>query len=286
MRQALRPAVCLAAALGIYGAAAAQVCDPPGPPPRFGCAWSTETCEWVCAVCDPFGVPPRSNCTWDQQVCNWICPGYTGVDVTVHTTHAPMRDATVYVKLSSLCRQTGAVATCGGSFAVSAALSIPQKCEAIAQTVAGNCGPAGYSVTADDCALTGSFTATNVGCPGTQFALGVSNDPGDFDQADQPALPDGESELTEGWCQPMPGTVAGLRVEKVSGGSSIRLTWNPVANADDYTAFDDPASAGSFDAPVGTTADPASGLTVAMPQGTEFYLVAGSNTTCGAGPKD
>jgi len=103
MRHVFRPAICLAAALGIYGATAAQVCDPPGPPPRFGCAWSTETCEWVCAVCDPFGGPPRSSCTWDQQVCNWICPGYTGVDVTVHTTHAPMRDATVYVKLSSLC---------------------------------------------------------------------------------------------------------------------------------------------------------------------------------------
>src|SRR5438093_739345 len=58
----------------------AATCDPPGPPPRFGCQWSTTVCDWFCAVCDPFSAPPRpSSCTWDGNVCNWLCPGYTGV---------------------------------------------------------------------------------------------------------------------------------------------------------------------------------------------------------------
>ncbi len=53
-------------------------CDPPGPPPRFGCQWSVDVCDWVCAVCDPFGSPPRPSCHWDGNLCNWICPGYSG----------------------------------------------------------------------------------------------------------------------------------------------------------------------------------------------------------------
>src|SRR2546425_6677831 len=57
-------------------------CDPPGPPPRFGCQWSTDVCDWICAVCDPFGAPPRLSCHWDGNLCNWLCPGYTGLEAT------------------------------------------------------------------------------------------------------------------------------------------------------------------------------------------------------------
>ena len=81
-------------------------CDPPGPAPRFGCQWSTDACDWFCPACDPFGVPPRTSCNWDGKLCNWICPGYTGVEVTVQTLQPPVRDATVYVRLSSLCTAT------------------------------------------------------------------------------------------------------------------------------------------------------------------------------------
>src|SRR5207247_217712 len=139
----------------------------PGPPPRFGCQWSTKSCQWVCAVCDPFGTPPRPSCHWDGAVCNWICPGYTGVEVTVQTVQPPTQDATVFVKLSSLCSGTGVIAACNASFSVGPGTSAVQKCQAIVDAIADGCSTVGYAVTANNCQSSATLTASNTGCPGT-----------------------------------------------------------------------------------------------------------------------
>src|SRR5262249_7967586 len=83
---------------GPGSAAWAQICDPVGSPPRFGCQWSLTLCDWVCPICDPYGPAPRSSCTWDMNLCNWVCNGYTGTEVTVSTTKGPTQDATVYLR--------------------------------------------------------------------------------------------------------------------------------------------------------------------------------------------
>jgi hypothetical protein len=263
-------------------------CDPPGPPPRFGCQWSTDVCDWICAVCDPFGAPPRSSCHWDGNVCNWICPGYTGVEVTVRTTQPPVQDATVYLRLSSLCTATGAGAFCSGSFAVYPGMSVSQKCQAIADAISNNCSPAGYAVTENDCRLAATLTASNLGCPQTEFALGLSNDPGVFDQTGQGPLPDGESDRITGTtsaCAPMPGPVANLRLATANGGADLQMTWDDTTNADDYVVFSDTKPNGMFSAVEGTAPSGTPGPTLSMPPGSEFYLIAGDNSTCGVGPR-
>jgi hypothetical protein len=261
------------------------ICDPPGPPPRFGCTWSLDTCDWICPICDPFGLPPRSNCTWNGDICNWVCPGYTGVDVTVHTSQPPGQNATVYVSLRSLCPSTGAMAACGGSFPVHAGTKAEQKCQAIRDIIAGQCASAGYQVTADDCATSASVTASNVGCPPTPFALGVSNDPGIFDQTENPPMPDGETDVVTGTCAATPGAVGNLFLATANGDSDLLLTWDDTANADDYIVFGDTRPDGPFDTIVGSASSGATGLSVAMPQGTGYFLVAGRNSVCGLGPK-
>ena len=263
-------------------------CDPPGPAPRFGCQWSTDVCDWICPVCDPFGAPPRSSCTWDGKLCNWICPGYTGVEVTVQTLQSPVRDATVYIRLSSLCTATGAGAFCNGSFAVYPGMPISLKCQAIADAIANDCSPAGYVVTENNCRLAASLTASNAGCPATQFALGLSNDPAVFDQTAQGPLPDGESDSITGIagsCAPMPGPVSNLRVVTASVGADLQLTWDDTTNADDYVVFSDTTPNGIFNTVAGTAQNGTAGATLTPPPGSEFYLVAGSNSSCGLGPK-
>ena len=263
-------------------------CDPPGPAPRFGCQWSTDVCDWICPVCDPFGAPPRSSCTWDGSLCNWICPGYTGVEVTVLTLQPPVRDATLYVRLSSLCTATGAGAFCNDSFAVYPGMPVSLKCQAIADAIANDCSPAGYVVTENNCRLAASLTASNAGCPATQFALGLSNDPAVFDQTAQGPLPDGESDSITGTaasCAPMPGPVSNLRVATASAGVDLQLTWDDTMNADDYVVFSDTAPNGIFNTVAGTAQNGTAGATLTPPPGSEFYLVAGSNSACGVGPK-
>jgi hypothetical protein len=268
--------------------AASSTCDPPGPAPRFGCQWSTDVCDWFCPVCDPFGTPPRSSCNWDGKVCNWICPGFTGVEVTVKTLQPPLRDANVYVRLSSLCTATGAGAVCNGSFAVYPGMPVTAKCQAIADAISNNCSAAGYAVTRNDCRLAASLTATNVGCPATQFALGLSNDPSVFDQTGPGPLPDGESDSTTGTtgsCAPMPGAASNLRLSTSNGGEALQLTWDDATDADSYVVFSDTSPDGTFNTVAGTAQSGIPGSTVGMPPGIEFYLVAGSNTSCGVGPK-
>ena len=263
------------------------ICDPPGPPPRFGCTWSIDTCDWICAICDPFGPPPRASCTWDGNTCNWTCPGFTGVDVTVKTTKAPVHDATVYVRLSSICTATGAGGSCGGSFAGSRTMSVADKCEAIADTISVNCREAGYEVTVNDCAQHATLTASNLGCPATAFALGVSNDPGVFDETESAALPDGEAEKISGStasCGRRPGAVNNLLLTP-QGGGDLLLTWDDTTDADDYVVYSDTAPNGAFSAVAGTASSGTVGLSVGALPGDQYYLVAGRNQGCGIGPK-
>jgi hypothetical protein len=156
------------------------------------------------------------------------------------------------------------------------------KCQAIAGAISNLCATTGYVVTTDDCPSTASFTATNPGCPGTQFAVGISNDPAVFDQTEQP-LPDGESESTTGICAPAAGPVSNLRVDKIPGGSDLSLTWESAANAQSYVAFADGSANGSFGTAAGSTTYAATGMTLPVPPGVEFYLVAAKNETCGVG---
>src|SRR2546426_3453420 len=263
-------------------------CDPPGPPPRFGCQWSTDICDWICAVCDPFGAPPRSSCHWDGNLCNWICPGYTGVQVTVRTTQPPTLDATVYVRLSSLCTATGTGSFCNGSFAVYPGMPIYVKCQAITDAISNNCSPAGYAVTENNCRFAASLTASNLGCPQTEVGLRLSNDRAVFDQTGQGSLPDGESDSITGTtatCDPMPGPVNNLRLVTVNGGGDLQITWDDTTNADDYLVFSDTKPNGIFTTVAGMAPSGTPGSTVSMPPGSEVYLVAGNNSTCGVGPK-
>jgi hypothetical protein len=143
-------------------------------------------------------------------------------------------------------------------------------------------------VTVNDCPLAASFTVSNVGCPGTQFALGISNASGTFDQTYQGPLPDGESESTTGTtgsCTPRPAPAGDLLLAKVNGGSQLRLSWQGAANADGYLVFEDTASNGMFSTVVGATPSGTTGLTIPMAPGNRFYLVAAQNSACGVGPK-
>jgi hypothetical protein len=163
-----------------------------------------------------------------------------------------------------------------------------QKCQAIADAISNDCSSAGYVVTVDDCRLEASVTAGNLGCPATPFALGLSNDPGGFDQSGQGALPDGEADEVTGTtatCTPMPEPAANLSLDTLDGGADLKLTWDDAANADDYLVFSDTAPNGAFSTVAGIASSGSTGFTVGMPPGIEFYLVAGRNSICGTGPK-
>jgi hypothetical protein len=294
-RRLSRPLVTLSAWLGLLvlslclgtGEASAQICDPVGSPPRFGCQWSLDLCQWVCPICDPYGPPPRTSCTWDGNLCNWICTGYTGTEVTVKTQKAPDHEDTVYLRMSSLCTATGAGAFCSGSFPVDPTMTTSRKCQAIADAIANDCSAAGYVVTMNDCQLESTLVASNLGCPATPFALGLSNDPAIFDQTGQGTLPDGENEKITGTssCSPMPGTVDNLQLVAAADGSEVLLTWSDTADATDYLVFSDTDPNGIFSTVVATATSGATGVTVGTLSGDEYFLVAGRNSSCGVGPK-
>ena len=81
----------------------------------------------------------------------------------------------------------------------------------------------------------------------------------------------------------LPAAVSGLALAPASGGASLRLTWSGVEGATDYVVTEDSAPDGAFATQAGTAPDGASGLTVPMPPGLRFYLVAARNA-CGTGP--
>jgi hypothetical protein len=266
--------------------AQAQVCDPPGPPPRFACSWSTDSCDWVCAICDPYGVAPRTGCTWSSTLCNWTCPGYTGVRVTVQTVAPPASRATVSVHLESLCTQTGVSQTCSGSFLVRNSTTAAETCAAIEGVVAQHCGDAGYVVTLDDCAAGARFEAANAACPMTPFALGVSDDPAIFDQTGAGPLPDGETDIITGstaTCAFVPGPVLDLQVADPDS-LTLVLSWDAASDADDYIVYEDTAPNGPYDTVAGTSNT--TNVTLAMPSPTEYFKVVARNQSCGQGPHD
>lgn len=88
-----------------------------------------------------------------------------------------------------------------------------------------------------------------------------------------------------GQCSPLPGAATSLLVQKSNGGADLQFTWVDASDADDQVMFSDQNPAGRFDEVVGTSPSGGSGLTIAMPSSTRYYLVAGSNSTCGAGEK-
>jgi hypothetical protein len=281
-------AIVFAALLLSVSPAQAQICDPVGSPPHFGCSWSTDQCIWVCPICDPLGLPPRSGCNWDLNLCNWVCPGYTGVRVTVQTTQPPNARATVYVQLRSRCTTTGVNASCSGSFDTKSNMTRAEKCQALEGVVTQQCGSAGYAVSADACDTNASFEVANVGCPVTPFAFGVSNDSSVFDQSGNGQLPDGEKESISGSsasCATTPGPVSNLLMTEVDPGT-LRLNWDEDAYADDYIVYSDISPSGTFDNVVGTATTGADGLILPMPSASEYYLVAGRNQSCGRGPKN
>jgi len=83
----------------------------------------------------------------------------------------------------------------------------------------------------------------------------------------------------------LPAAANNLKVQKVSGGASLKLTWNNSANATDYVVFQDASPHGSFGIVSGSSTSGLTGLTVSTPPGNMVnYLVSGRNTTCGIGP--
>jgi len=273
---------------GSGGAAWAQICDPNGSPPRFGCQWSLDLCDWVCPICDPYGTAPRPSCTWSSSLCNWVCNGYTGTEVTVSTTKGPTHDATVTLRMSALCTATGAGESCGGSFPVFSGMSASQKCQAIADAIANDCSSVGYVVSMNDCLGESTLVASNLSCPDTAFALGLSNDAGVFDETANGPMPDGETDRISGTlesCTPKPGTVGNLRTVEIPGGTDVRLTWDDTTDATDYVVFSDTSPNGVFSTVVGTASSGVTGFTLGTLSGNEYFLVAGRNSSCGIGPK-
>ena len=82
------------------------------------------------------------------------------------------------------------------------------------------------------------------------------------------------------------GVVANLKIVRVNGGASLKLTWNNTTNATDYVVFEDTAPSGPFTTQIGTSSSGVTGLTIANPSGSRYYLVAGRNATCGIGPQE
>ncbi len=82
-----------------------------------------------------------------------------------------------------------------------------------------------------------------------------------------------------------PGQVTDLTIHVMDSGTLLRFTWAPAGvGAADYVVRADTAPGGSFSAVAGTMASPSTSLILPMPAGTQFYLVAGRNPTCGEGP--
>jgi hypothetical protein len=81
-----------------------------------------------------------------------------------------------------------------------------------------------------------------------------------------------------------PGAVPGLALTRTGGGASLHLSWGIGANATGYTVFEDSSPGGAFATATGSASSGAVGLTVPMPAGNVFYLVAATNN-CGTGPK-
>jgi hypothetical protein len=83
---------------------------------------------------------------------------------------------------------------------------------------------------------------------------------------------------------PTPGAVTNLRLQRVNSGASLLMTWNNATNSSDYIVYEDTTPGGNLATQTGTSTSGATGLTIATPSASKFYLVAGRNATCGVGP--
>jgi hypothetical protein len=83
----------------------------------------------------------------------------------------------------------------------------------------------------------------------------------------------------------VPAAVGGVTLRKAGGGGQLNLRWTDVPGATQYEVFEDSSPSGAFTTSSGTASSGDPGLTVAMPSGTRYYLVAARNP-CGTGPKE
>ncbi len=75
-------------------------------------------------------------------------------------------------------------------------------------------------------------------------------------------------------------------LSKRNAGTQIHMVWDNVSGGDSYNIFQDLDPASTFATQVVSAPDGPTGVDIAMPTDTKvYYLVAGSNTTCGEGPK-
>jgi hypothetical protein len=84
---------------------------------------------------------------------------------------------------------------------------------------------------------------------------------------------------------PCVAAVPSLEVETADAGSSLKLTWPNVYAADSYVVYEKTIPYGAFFRETGTASDGTTGLTVPMPAGNKFYLVAARKASCGEGRK-
>ncbi len=85
---------------------------------------------------------------------------------------------------------------------------------------------------------------------------------------------------------PMPTTIPRFKLSKVNSGSQIHMIWDNVSGGDIYNIYRDLNPSSSFLTKVASATDGTSGVDIAMPSESQvFYLVAGSNSTCGEGTK-
>ncbi len=83
----------------------------------------------------------------------------------------------------------------------------------------------------------------------------------------------------------VPAAPAGLRVARAGSGpaATLHFTWDDVGGATGYAVREDASPAGAFATVTGTATSGTTGLTVPLPAGNRFYLVAARNA-CGESP--
>ena len=88
-------------------------------------------------------------------------------------------------------------------------------------------------------------------------------------------------------CFPAPREVENLRLDKIDAGfegPSLQFTWDDAPDADSYRVLADSQASGGFELVLGDATTGVDGLSVSMPPGTKYFVVAGRNDGC-QGPK-
>jgi hypothetical protein len=99
-------------------------------------------------------------------------------------------------------------------------------------------------------------------------------------------MPGRSARLAVGTTTPcaVPAAVSGVTLAKVSGGSSVKLTWQNASGATSYVVNEDVSPSGTFSTQTGTATDGTVGLTIPTASGLRYYLVTAVNA-CGSGPR-